>query len=198
MSRRVGFGSSESAKSSAADVLQSFLDELAETTLLLDPPRNAVREQPCWDDDEPILDSGWASTGALERKLRRVSMLCVDSNDTETGIAALNGGAGADVSYSTVHALLRLVRASRLTPRMPAGAAATGLVRVVDLALLSLANLLESPSWRHIFFRALGEVQLEQEQEEKSCVGSDGDGHGSALQDILWRRVIAYLSLIHI
>lgn len=192
MSRRVGVGSSESEISSAAVVLQSFLNEFEEATVLLDPPRNTAREQPLRDGDGLDPDSDWASTGILQRKLRHVSVLCVDSNDTEMDTTILNDGAGTDVSYRTVHALLRLVRASQLSSRMPVGAAAAGLTRVVDLALLSLANLLESPSWRHLFFRALGETRLIQKQEDKLCGKNDDSGRRSTLQDILWQRVIAY------
>lgn len=67
---------------------------------------------------------------------------------------------------------------------------------LIDLALLCLANLLESPSWRHVFFGVLHEVQREQQQQHlRSGSGggkpSDGFSSRTTLQEYLWRRIVA-------
>ncbi|CAN0269633.1 unnamed protein product, partial [Scytosiphon promiscuus] len=76
---------------------------------------------------------------------------------------------------------------------------------LLELTLACLANLLESPSWRHVFFRVLHEVQLEQQQRQqrqqqqqlRAFGGGGGDGKPSVaasmttLQEHLWRRIVA-------
>lgn len=187
MSRSLGVGSSEHEnRSTAAHVLQSFLDELEDTASLPADTSLAV-------DGLPVAaDISWASIGGLEKKLKRISLLCAENTCTEVaGTPVSQGGGGSTgLSYRSVHALLRLLLASLRSTREPAA-------RVADLALLVLANLLESPPWRHLFFRALNEIQLENEQsDEETCnkmpIGGGGSSRGSpaTLQDILWKRII--------
>lgn len=188
MSRSLGVGSSEPEhRSTAAQVLQSFLDELEDTALLI------ANASPAIDGLPAAADINWASIGGLERKLKRVSMLCAEKTCMEVAgtPVAQGGGESTGLSYRSVHALLRLLLASHRSTQEPAA-------RVADLALLTLANLLESPPWRHIFFRALNEVQLEQEQSDEAVcnetpISGGGSSRGSpaTLQDILWKRIIA-------
>ncbi|CAM9630729.1 unnamed protein product, partial [Laminaria digitata] len=145
-----------------------------------------------------------------ELKLTELSALHVDDlMDAEQVIATAPG-----LVYSTVEALVRLV--TRLLalvdpgargrgggggggrPSRQAGKAYAAANSLVDLALLCLANLLESPAWLHVFFKVLHEVQLEQQQQRSSSAdgllaGGRGGAAGSVttLQEHLWRRIVA-------
>ncbi|CAN0554372.1 unnamed protein product, partial [Ectocarpus sp. 8 AP-2014] len=109
--------------------------------------------------------------------------------------------------YAALDALVRLVsRLLLLVDAAPSGATPTllspkqesadapPLASLVDLTLLCLANLAESPSWRHVFFRVLHEVQLEQQQSRGGTGGGSGGEAsttaGTTLQEYLWRRVV--------
>eukprot|EP00752_Nemacystus_decipiens_P009229 g8244.t1 len=165
---------------------------------------------------------------ALRRKLVELSAQQVSDDERPLPSAgtrpavpgALAAGISPGLAYSAIDALVRFVE--RLLPLVdPASSDTPGARRsaqrqrqpspptpanaLVDLALLCLANLLESPSWRHVFFRVLHDVQLEQQhrhqrqQQQARAVSGGGGGSGVepggagvavSLQEHLWRRVV--------
>ena len=197
--------------SAVEEVLRSFADELAhaDATLfdhlaatLVVPPTRGSRDSHRWQSE---TETCWTE-GPLERKLTELSALHVDDMiDAERVIAAVPG-----LVYSTVDALVRLVtRLLALVDSVDRGGGGGGSIRpsgqagraydaassLVNLALLCLANLLESPPWLHIFFKVLHEVQLEQQQQLSSpeglSAGSGGEtGSVATLQEHLWRRIV--------
>lgn len=115
-----------------------------------------------WED--PVASS-------VEKKLKHLSNIDLGHLSREAVFQTTPG-----LAYLTVDILLRLVLRllSRETP-VAHGAncddvlgesGATPVRHLVDLALLSLANFLEDLSWRHVFFRALHQIQVEHQRDE--------------------------------
>lgn len=196
MSNRDGVPS----EGSAAAVLWLFVEQ-SHTSL--------ARSASCEGSDSPHggqpcsrCESGWNIT-ALESKLRQLSTVCVG----RAGGAMLNETVSG-LAHSTVEALVRLV--VRLLPieRLPVPASdndqlsgenkATAARRLVDLAILSLANLLDDQPWRHLFFRVLHQIRVDVHHDEASTTGSCLVRNGPAglsiptasVQDALWRRLV--------
>ena len=198
------------------ELLRSFSDELAHAeatlcdhlaaTLSVVPPTQPSRDHR-WQSGAEVCWTG----GPLELKLAELSALHVDDMmDAERAIATAPG-----LVYSTVDGLVRLVTRLLLLvdpvaggggggdggggrPSGQAGRAYAAAKSLVDLSLLSLANLLESPPWLHVFFEVLHEVQLEQQQQQQqssadgqSAGGGGATGSATTLHEHLWRRVVA-------
>lgn len=167
--------------------------------------------------------TAWAAD-PLRRKLRELSALREVSDERRS--LGTRKAAGPDdfaasalppgLVYSVIDALVRFV--ARFLPLVDpstavaaAGAAPPSpqqpqpsppsqpLVKgLVDLALLGLANLLESPSWRHVFFAVLHEVQRERHRHQQhpraghsGGGGAKPSGASTSLQEYLWRRIVA-------
>lgn len=216
MFRHVGVGLSEEHDGCVAEALQSFVDEVA----LIRRPYQSPRA-PCPDggneSSRPAVELSWHLTEKLESKLLQLSKLCVGSG-TLTGTAVQPVGAFLGVAYRTVDALVRLIDVFRRVFRAEGGNCDSGrltntkqvaavpssevdiaVIRIVDLALFSLSNLLECPSWRHLFFRVLHDTQLEQQRREESFFSEHGAsspaprlrGSVITLQDFIWRKIVA-------
>lgn len=205
------------------DLLRSFLNEVADSEpslqAFLSRPRKHegtpgnsgngyARQQ---GQPEAAQLTAWTA-GPLRRKLRELSALHVSDDGPSPGgtggvSAAFAVAAPPGLVYAALDALVRLVSrllllvdppSSEATPTLLSpkqeSADAPPLASLVDLTLLCLANLAESPSWRHVFFRVLHEVQLEQQQSRGGTGGGSGGEvsttAGTTLQEYLWRRVV--------
>lgn len=207
MSRLVTLKSDPGA---VAEGLRSCLAELAhaETSFFDDPA--AFAEEPGTSRNHhqrhqrEAEQSGW-SASSLEHKLERVSSLRVD--EAMTGAGRINSDIPG-LAYATVDALVRFVGwLMRLvddpvargdggdegpSKRQSTTSSELKVNSLVDSTLLCLANLLESPPWRHIFFRVLHKVQLEQEADSsKASQASQGRPSAATLQECLWRKIVA-------
>ncbi|CAM9256695.1 unnamed protein product, partial [Ectocarpus sp. 4 AP-2014] len=205
------------------DLLRSFLNEVAdaEPSLQAFLSRSSKHEgTPGNSGDGSARQQGqpeatqliaWTA-GPLRRKLRELSALHVsDDGPSRGGTGGVSGAfavaAPPGLVYAALDALVRLVSrllllvdaaSSDATPTLLSpkqeSADALPLASLVDLTLLCLANLAESPSWRHVFFRVLHEVQLEQQQSRGGTSGGSGGEAsttaGTTLQKYLWRRVV--------
>ncbi|CAM9277384.1 unnamed protein product, partial [Ectocarpus sp. 13 AM-2016] len=205
------------------DLLRSFLNEVADAEPSLQAflsrrskhegmPGNSgdgsARQQ---GQPEAARLTAWTA-GPLRRKLRELSALHVSDDGPSPGGT---GGVSAPFAvatppglvYATLDALVRLVSrllllvdaaSSDATPTLLSAkqdsADAPPLASLVDLTFLCLANLAESPSWRHVFLRVLHEVQLEHQQSRGGAGGGSGGeastATGTTLQEYLWRRVV--------
>lgn len=223
-----GVGSPERS-SAAAEVLRSFLDELPAAFF----GSNRATGNPDPQQRDGLISRSTAAI--LEDRLRGLCALRVEEvASTRLNGAALP----PCLTYSAVDGLVRLVgklvplvdigpngrstgsssRGDRCVSSAGGneqdgeeGEEAASLVAanaLVDLALLCLANLLESPSWRHVFFRVLHEVQLEQQlQHDHSPIAENGERPPTAvagrsqqqqqqqprtptLQEFLWRKMV--------
>ncbi|CAM9723958.1 unnamed protein product [Ectocarpus sp. 12 AP-2014] len=201
------------------DLLRSFLNEVADAEPLLfrrskheGTPGNSgdgsARQQ---GQPEAAQVTAWTA-GPLRRKLRELSALHVSDDGPSPGgtggvSAAFAVAAPPGLVYAALDALVRLVSrllllvdaaSSDATPTLLSAkqdsADAPPLASLFDLTLLCLANLAESPSWRHVFLRVLHEVQLEQQQSRGGAGGGSGgeanSATGTTLQEYLWRRVV--------
>lgn len=203
------------------DLLRSFVNEVADAQRSLQAfisRRSKHEGTPGNSGDgyarqqlQPAQSTAWTA-GPLRRKLRELSALHVsDDGPSPGGTGALSAAfavaAPPGLVYSALDALVRLVSrllllvdpaSSGATPTLLSpkqeSADAPPLASLVDLILLCLANLAESPSWRHVFFRVLDEVQLEQQQSRGGTGGGSGGEAsttaGTTLQEDLWRRVV--------
>lgn len=198
-------GRQQGDTTSQIEMLRSFLDAIAEagSALFHVSPGSST----------PAVDRQHSTR--LEAELRRLSALPV-------GQSAADGLIHADIPpgliYFTMNALVRLVE--ELLSEEPAPACGEGNPPIVnmtdksspatsilvDLSLLCLANLLEDPPWRHVFFRVLHELQLEprrgRNRGSQAANSSDGGRESSGarlqkqrssrstLQERLWRMII--------
>lgn len=200
MDRRQGDSASQ------IEVLRSFLDVVVEA--------DSALFHVCASSSNP-LDGRQNSTARLEAELRRLSALPVEQS---AGDGLIHANLPPGLIYFTMNALVRLVE--ELLSEEPAPACGVGKPTIanktdsppparntlLDLALLCLANLLEDPPWRHVFFRVLHELQLEPRRERnrgsQAANRSDGSRESSGarlqkqhsrqstLQERLWRMVI--------
>eukprot|EP00903_Cladosiphon_okamuranus_P014395 g13363.t1 len=195
-----------------------LLDRYApEATSKRQPPQTS-RADECLDHHHHQLEDGATqqqltarSLDPLRLKLRELSAVQQVSDERQpspgtirtaaTVPGALAAGVSPGLVYSVMNGLVHFV--TRLLPLVGPATETTGAARsapalangLVDLALVCLANLLESPSWRHVFFRVLHDIQREQHQQQHHLrAGNSGakpSGAGVSLQEHLWRRIVA-------
>lgn len=208
--RMSGHGMSEGT-CHAAEVLRSFLEEVADaqSTMFGNPSDERLVDRTSSSsarEERRREPKGEWALGSLEDRLRKLSSLKVGGLvETRQITAAVPG-----LAYTSVDALVRLlIRLLTLAARPARCARGNDTIdlrirpqeaavpsretqALIDLALLCLADLLESPSWRHIFFRVLHDVQLEREESEHPAVAGRGamDSGDSTLQGHIWRMII--------
>lgn len=200
MDRRQGNSTSQT------EVLRSFLDVIVEASSAL------FHVSP--SSSNPV-DDRRKSMARLEAELRRLSALPMEQS---AGDGLIHADLPPGLIYFTMNALVRLVE--ELLSDEPATACGDGNPTIVnktdkpppatstlvDPALLCLANLLEDPPWRHVFFRVLHELQLEPRRgrnrglqaANRSDGGRESSGarlqkqhsRQSTLQERLWRMII--------
>ncbi|CAM9581169.1 unnamed protein product [Choristocarpus tenellus] len=127
------------------DALQALVDEIVNTCPAFIVSSTGEQRREWWVD-------------GVRGKLRRVSELHVDSNIS----ARLSESAG--LAYSAIHALASLCLF--LVDPTPANKAAVPLAateRLIELVFICLANLLEDPTCRNLFSRALFVLHAERQ-----------------------------------
>ena len=197
-------GAEQKHSASQVEVLRSFLDAEAQANTFFHRAPSS-----------PRVPGVQHTAAKLEVELRRLSTLPVEQSARDRLFPS-------GLVYTTVDSLVRLVVKLVPSEDPPAavagdgdphlaktGAYASATSTLADLALLCLANLLESPLWRHIFFRVLHEVQLQlgpsQERRELPIASSGGGGcqkepigvrlqkqrpSTTSLQERLWRKIV--------